>query len=73
MKLLELEKHLKKIRYYSERIHSAPTKDDKECWEAKEHGYMAALETCFEFTSDEMYIDLLWDYCRDVFHEIEGD
>ena len=73
MKLIELEKHLGKIRYYNERIHSAPTKADREVWEAKEHGYIEALKNCFEFTSDEIYIDLLWDYCRDVCREIGGE
>jgi hypothetical protein len=73
MKLIELEKHLEKIRYYNKRIHISETKVDKEYWEAQEHGYMEALKTCFEFTSDEMYIGLLWDYTRDVYREIEGE
>ena len=71
MKLLELEKHMKTLRYFAERVYTCKndkncTQDDVNYWESAKNGYMKALENCFEYTSDENYTELLLDYYREV-------
>ena len=77
MEIREILKHAEKIEYFAKRVASAMSdhidrreiKNNIDYWSGKYSAYIDALENVYSDTSEELFVDMLNRYYKEVMDE----